>query len=94
MLPDLGFYDLALFFVLSAFLWVGIPLGLFMLVRRLFRANERRTAAPAELEELRSQLETLQGQVADLANENARLRDARRPDRNPGENRASPESSR
>ena len=88
MLPDLGFYDLALFFVLSALLWVGIPLGLFMLVRRMLRANERRATAPAELQELRSQLEALQGQVADLANENARLRDARRLDRNPGEDDA------
>ena len=85
MIPELGFLDLALFFVLSAFLWIGIPLGLFMLFRRSLRANERRAASP-ELQELRSQLEVLQGQAAELANENARLREALRLEPPPGEN--------
>lgn len=87
MIPELGFLDLALFFVLSAFLWIGIPLGLFMLFRRFVRANERRAASPAELQELRSQLEVLQGQVAELANENARLREALHIERPPARTR-------
>jgi hypothetical protein len=39
------------------------------------RAYERRAAAPAELAELRAEILELQGQVADLAIENDRLRE-------------------
>jgi hypothetical protein len=71
--PD--WFDLVLFYVMMAVVWVGIPVSIFAFARRFLRAYERRAAAPAELAELRAEILELQGQVADLAIENDRLRE-------------------
>lgn len=58
--------------------WIGLPIAALLLIRRFLRSYERRTAGPSELAELRAKVEELQGQVADLTIEHARLREAER----------------
>ena len=69
---------LALWWVLAALFWVGIPVGIFVFARRFLRAFERRSVREGELAALTERLQRLEGQLEDLDVENDRLRDEQR----------------
>src|SRR5688500_3557539 len=77
MLGPGGFY-MVVWAALSAILWIGIPVAIFVFARRLLRAIERRSVQESQVAELSERLQRLEAQYLDLANDNERLREAQR----------------
>src|SRR5665213_1114053 len=95
-MPSLSLFEVALFYALSVAFWVGIPIGIFVLVRRLLRAIERRPVRESQIAELTERLQRLEARLEDIADETDRLRDDQRFTRQlltepvTGEHRSSP----
>jgi len=64
--------------VLSALLWIGIPVGIFVFARRLLRAVERRSVRESQFAELTERLQRLEARLDDAVDDTERLRDDQR----------------
>jgi len=73
-----GIDSLIVWAVLSAVLWIGIPVGIFVFARRLLRAVERRSIRESQFAELAERLQRLEARLDDLADDTERLRDDQR----------------
>ena len=71
-----GWGPVILWYLVNAIYFVVIPIGVIMVIRRLLHTFERRAVAPREVDGLQAQIEELQDQVAAIARDNARLREA------------------
>jgi hypothetical protein len=73
-----GIGPLIIWAVLSALIWVGIPVGIFVFARRFLRAVERRSIHESQFAELAERLQRLEARLDDLADDTERLREDQR----------------
>ena len=69
---------LVVWWLLSAALWIALPVGLFVFARRFLRAFERRSIREAQLAELSERMHRLEARLDDVIEENGRLREDQR----------------
>lgn len=77
-----GFDVIVVWAVMSALIWIGIPVGIFLFARRFLRAAERRSLNESQLVELREHVQRLEARLEarldDVADDTARLREDQR----------------
>ena len=78
MLGGISSIEVIVLYLITGAVAIGVPLALVVFAWRWLRAYERRTAPPPEIAELRTKVEKLRGQVANLMVDDGDRRGAER----------------